>query len=103
MSQAALEALRESSAGLIRALEGHDPAAIETATAAIGAAVDRVRAVGDWHDDVELRDGLAGLAPLLLDAQTRVNFLTDRARRRVDGLAALGARLPVQTYGREGR
>ena len=103
MSLSALEALRESNAHLICALESNDAAAIEAATAQVGVAVDQVRVIENWHDDVDLRDCLFGIAALLLDAQTRVNFLTDSIRLRADSLASARGQLNVQTYRPAGR
>jgi hypothetical protein len=103
MSATALETLRASHDRLVEALAGTDPAAIEAASAELAAAVDAIRAAPPAAD-AEQKAGASGLLALLQGAQIRVNFLTDRLRRRADALVDCGARLqPAATYRRSAR
>ena len=98
MSLAVLDRLASCHEGLIRALDGDDLDAIETATLALADAVASGRACQDWASTPEVRERLLNLAALAQAAQIRVNFLTDTIRRRVNAMAALRGSEPAMTY-----
>jgi hypothetical protein len=103
MSLAVLDRLASCHEALIRALDGDDLQAIESATLALADAVASARAHQDWVSSPDLRERLLNLAALAQAAQIRVNFLTDTIRRRVNAMAALrGSELEL-TYHPTGR
>lgn len=104
MSADALDTLRASHDRLVEALAGRDAAAIEAASAELAAVVDGIRAAPRPVAEAEIRARASSLSALLQGAQIRVNFLTDRLRRRADALAGCGARLNTEaTYRRSAR
>jgi hypothetical protein len=103
MSLILLDRLASCHEALIRALDGEDLHAIETATIALADAVASARAHRDWATTPELRERLLTLAALAQAAQIRVNFLTDTIRRRVNAMAALRGAEPAMTYQPAGR
>lgn len=96
-----LENLVAAQAALIAALDGGDIGAIEAATAAMS----RVIAVAKGNDgpqpvrrdklDYALRQGEA--------ARTRVNYLADRTRQRLDLLTEIRGGTRPATYDSQGR
>ena len=98
MSLAVLDRLASCHEALIRALDGNDLEAIETATLALADAIGSARADRDWAATPEVKERLLSLAALAQAAQIRVNFLTDMIRRRVDAAAALRGAQPVTVY-----
>jgi hypothetical protein len=98
MSLAVLDRLASSHEALIRALDGNDLEAIETATLALADAVGSARANRDWASTPDVKERLLSLAALAQAAQIRVNFLTDTIRRRVNAMAALRGSEPAMTY-----
>ena len=98
MSLIVLDRLASCHEALIRALDGNDLEAIETATLALADAVGSARANHDWASTPEIRERLLSLAALAQAAQIRVNFLTDTIRRRVNAMAALRGAEPAMTY-----
>jgi len=98
MSLIVLDRLASCHEALIRALDGNDLEAIETATLALADAIGSARANQDWASTSEVRERLLSLAALAQAAQIRVNFLTDTIRRRVNAMAALRGAEPAMTY-----
>jgi len=98
MSLYILDRLASSHEALIRALDGNDLEAIETATLALADAVGSARANRDWASTPDVKERLLSLAALAQAAQIRVNFLTDTIRRRVNAMAALRGSEPAMTY-----
>jgi hypothetical protein len=98
MSLAVLDRLASCHEALIRALDGNDLSAIETATLALADAVASARAGRDWAATPDVKERLLSLAALAQAAQIRVNFLTDTIRRRVNAMAALRGSEPAMTY-----
>jgi hypothetical protein len=98
MGIAVLDRLASCHEALIRALDGDDLGAIETATLALADAVGSARAEQDWTATPNLKERLLSLAALAQAAQIRVNFLTDTIRRRVNAMAALRGAEPAMTY-----
>jgi hypothetical protein len=97
MSLASLDRLTTAHEALIRALDGNDLAAIEAASRHLADAVTEVRGE-DFRPGTEARERLTSLAALAHAAQIRVNFLTDKIRRRIDAVAALRGAEPAMTY-----
>ena len=98
MSLPLLDRLAGAHEALIRALDGNDLAAIDTATGALAAAISEAGAIESLHGDPAARERLHSLATLAIAAQQRVNFLTDRIRGRVAALAAIGGQGETLTY-----
>jgi len=103
MSLAVLDRLASSHEALIRALDGNDLHAIESATLALADAVASARAQQGWASTPAVKERLLSLAALAQAAQIRVNFLTDTIRRRVNAMAALRGSEPAMTYLRQVR
>lgn len=97
MSLATLDRLTIAHEALIGALDGNDLAAIEAASRALAEAVAEVKAEG-LQPGAASRERLMSLAALAHAAQIRVNFLTDKIRRRIDAVAALRGAEPAMTY-----
>ena len=103
MSLAVLDRLASCHEALIRALDGNDLHAIESATLGLADAIASARARQDWAATPDVRERLLSLAALAQAAQIRVNFLTDTIRRRVNAMAALRGTEPAMTYQPHGR
>ena len=103
MNLAVLDRLASCHEALIRALDGDDLEAIETATLGLADAVASARASRDWASTPDVKERLLSLAALAQAAQIRVNFLTDTIRRRVNVMAALRGSEPAMTYQPQGR
>ena len=102
MSEAAVNRMIASSEALIAALDAHDIEAIETRLAAFGASVGHLKTSGDWQRSPELSARLARALALTDAARTRVRFLADSNRQRIDMLANAAGRFDCTpaTYGR---
>ena len=99
MSDSALARLTALQDALVGALDAHDLARIEKAIEELAAAVDDLRTDGGRAASPQLaREALAANQ----SAQTRVNFLTDSARRRLAALASLHGLSRAVTYGPSG-
>lgn len=85
---------------LIDALDGGDVAAIEAATTAVSQAVLRMRACGVVSGIS--RDELSYALKQSEAARTRVNFLADRTRQRLDRLAERRGVRHAATYNSAG-
>lgn len=104
MSIAAVERLTDAGRVLVRALDDNDVAAIEAASAAFRDAVAVVQTAGGWRDTPELKARIADAMAQAEAARLRCAYYSDAARRRLDGLAALGANVaPAIAYGRRGK
>lgn len=101
MSIAALERIERCQAALIEALESGDVRAIETAVAALRTAVEE--APDDWSRTPETKAAAQRAVAGAEDARTRVNFLTDVVRRRLERLSIARGHGPCATYGAAGR
>lgn len=97
MSLASLDRLTACHEALIRALDGNDLGALDEACRSLAGAVAAARAEEARTPSPALRERLLNLAALAHAAQIRVNFLTDRIRRRIDAVAALRGE-PAMTY-----
>jgi hypothetical protein len=100
MSVAALDLLYDAFAALREALDGDDIAKVDRATARVKDAVDKVKAVGAWHDEPGLRTRLASIAPLMEAARVRTSVLADQTRQQIAMLAERGAIAAPLTYKR---
>jgi hypothetical protein len=97
MSLASLDRLTVAHEALIRALDGNDLASIEAASRGLADAVVEVKGE-EMRPGTASRERLMSLAALAHAAQIRVNFLTDKIRRRIDAVAALRGAEPAMTY-----
>ncbi|WP_022683778.1 hypothetical protein [Sphingobium bisphenolivorans] len=97
---AALDELTAAFDGLRAALDGNDPASIESATSRIAKAAAAVRAIGVWRSDPAVRDRLEALRPLMEAARVRTNLLADHTKQRLSILAAQGAETAPLVYSR---
>lgn len=101
MGSSDVEAVIAAQAALIAALDGGNVEAIEQTTAALSGLLVKIRAEGAVHDidrhrvDHALKQSDA--------ARTRVNFLADRNRERIDRLAARRGIERRETYTKRGR
>lgn len=103
MSGDPIARLAECQAAMIRALDGAEAAIVEVAADDLRAAIEAVRRAR-MAPNADNRARLAELAAQASAAQARVNFLTDRVARRVEGLAAArGAASAPATYRRTAR
>ncbi|SNS84599.1 hypothetical protein SAMN06295912_11923 [Sphingomonas laterariae] len=101
MSLAVVERLIDAARGLTRALDLHDVAAIEAATADFRDATAAVQATGGWRETPELKARIAEAMAEADAARLRSAYYGDATRRRLEGLAALGANIPAPiAYGR---
>ena len=97
MSLASLDRLAACHEALIHALDGNDLGALDEACRGLAGAVAAARAEQDLGSSPELKERLLNLSALAHAAQVRVNFLTDRIRRRIDAVAAMRGE-PAMTY-----
>jgi len=103
MSEAAVTALIDAEEALIDALDRDEIESLETAVRAFGRAVEVVRAAGAWHARPELPDKIKHALKLAEAAGARVNFLSDRNRRRLDMLNGAAGKPCATAYTRHGR
>lgn len=97
---AALDELNAAFEEMRGALDGVEPAVIESAGQRIAKAAAAVRAIGVWRSDEAVKDRLKALAPLMESARIRTNLLADHASQRLAILAARGAEAAPLVYGR---
>ena len=102
MSEIALNRMIAASEALIAALDAHDIEAIEGALPAFGASIRELRSSGSWQQSPELSARLAKAIALADAARTRVRFMADSNRQRIDLLAIAAGRFDCTpaTYGR---
>ena len=102
MSEAAVDRLIASSEAFIAALDAHDIEAIECALPAFGDSIRQLKSFGDWQRSPELSARLAKALSLADAARTRVRYLADSNRQRIDLLAIAAGRFDCTpaTYGR---
>lgn len=104
MSLAAVDRVTEAGRVLVRALDENDVTAIEAASAAFRDAVTAIQTAGGWRDTPELKARIADAMAQAEAARLRCAYYADANRRRLDGLAALGANIaPAIAYGRSGK
>ncbi len=104
MSRATLDRLIATEATLIEALDGDDAAALEAVTAAFAEALQAVKATAAWSDQPDILERIRHALALTEAARTRVYYLADRNRRRLELLAgAVGAERGTPAYGPDGR
>lgn len=103
MTDKRLSDLIASEEALIKALDGDDAGAIETALPLFARAIDAARGAGAWRDTTDLRAHLTRALALAEAARVRTNYLADRTRRQLDRLAAFGRGRAKLAYGRDGR
>lgn len=102
MSLERLDRLEACNTALIGALDADDVAAIEVAAAELLNAVQAVKAhAPGWRDVPGARERARSLFEQTEAARIRVNFLTDRNRRRLAAVQALRGEAPA-IYGRTG-
>ena len=102
MSEAAVDRVIASSEAFIAALDAHDIEAIESALPAFGDSIRQLKSSGGWQRSPELSARLARALALADAARTRVRYLADGNRQKLDLLATAAGRFdctPV-TYGR---
>jgi hypothetical protein len=102
VSETALNRMIASSEALIAALDAHDIDAIESALLAFGESVGHLKSSGNWQSSPELSARIRQALALADSARTRVRFLADSNRQRIDMLAVAAGRFdctPV-TYSR---
>jgi hypothetical protein len=89
---------------LVEALDGDNAAALEAAVNGFGDILDLLKARGQWHPTPETIGQLTRALSLAETARARVNYLTDRNRRRMELFAtAVGAERRAPAYGPNGR
>ncbi|WP_380872543.1 hypothetical protein [Sphingomonas sp. DBB INV C78] len=78
--------------------------AIEAMSAAFNDATIAVRNAGGWHATPDLKARVAEAMAQTEAARLRCAYYGDAARRRLEGLAGLGANVtPAIAYGRQGK
>ena len=104
MTHAALDRLLAGAAALNDALDRDDLPGLTTSLIEFGDSVEGVKAVAGWRETPDLLRKLAEALALADAARVRVNFLTDRARRRLELLGVATGNAPrAAAYGRDGR
>ena len=98
-----LDRLIASETALIEALDGDDIAMLETAMANFRDTLDLLKNKGAWHATPETVAQLTRALALADAARVRVNYLTDRTRRRIDLLSDAAGVIPISGYRRDGR
>jgi hypothetical protein len=88
MSEMRLEDVIEAQAGLIAALDGGRAEVIESATAALARALDAVRSTGAWRANPEDAERVGFALRQTEAARTRVNYLADGTRQRLERIVA---------------
>jgi hypothetical protein len=97
---AALDDLFDAFEELRGALDGNDPATIETASEHVSRATAAVRAIGAWRSDAAVTERLNAMLPLLESARIRTSLLADHTNQRLALLASHGSSTAPLTYGR---
>ena len=98
-----LDQLIASETALIEALDGDDVAVLETAMTDFRDTLDLLKSKGAWHATPETVAQLTRALALADAARVRVNYLTDRTRRRIDLLGEAAGVARVSGYQRDGR
>lgn len=99
----ALDQLITSETALIEALDGDDIDVLEGAMADFRGTLDLLKNKGAWHATPETVAQLTRALALADAARVRVNYLTDRTRRRIDLLGEAAGLAPASGYLRDGR
>jgi hypothetical protein len=103
MSEAAVTALIDAEKALIDALDRDEIEPLEAAVRVFARAVEDVQAAGAWHATPELSEKIKHALKLAEAAAGRVNFLSDRNRRRLDMLSGAAGKPRATAYTRHGR
>lgn len=98
-----LAALERAHELLIEALDGHNVEVIEDRVERLKVAIAEVRSFGAWHETSEVRETAQRIMKLAEAARTRVNFLTDMNRQRIDVLHSVRNEGRVLLYAQPGR
>lgn len=98
-----LDRLIASGTALNEALDSDDIAVLETAMTDFGDTLDRLKDKGAWHATPETVPQLTRALALAEAARVRVNYLTDRTRRRIDLLGEAAGVVRASGYQRDGR
>lgn len=88
---------------LIEALDGDDIAVLEAAMMDFHDTLDLLKTKGAWHATPETVAQLSHALALAEAARVRVNYLTDRTRRRISLLAEAAGVARASFYQRDGR
>ena len=102
MSETALNRMIASSEALIAALDANDIDAIEGRLPEFGESVRDLRSSGGWQKSADLSARLSQAMALADAARTRIRYLADNNRRKLDMLATAAGRFDCTpaTYGR---
>lgn len=103
MSEAAVSALVEAEQALIAALDRDEIEPLETAVRAFARAVEDVKAAGAWRATPDISEKIRHALALAEAAATRVNFLSDSNRQRLDMLSNAAGAPRAAGYTRHGR
>jgi hypothetical protein len=104
MTRATLDRLLAVESQLVQALDGEDIAALETVTLDFAEALKDVKATAAWSDEPDILERIRHALALTEAARSRVNYLTDRNRRRLELLAGtIKAEWRTPAYGPDGR
>ena len=87
--KSALARIEELHEALIEALDANDVSAIEATSRALEADLVRLKGVGSWADEPELKLAAERIGRLGEAAMMRVNVLNDQAHRRAESVAEL--------------
>ena len=103
MTPTVLDQLIASETTLIEALDGGDITALEAAMTDFHDTLDLLKSTGAWHATPETVAQLTRALALAEAARVRVNYLTDRTRRRISLLAEAAGVARASGYQRDGR
>ena len=103
MTPTVLDQLITSETALIEALDGDDVAVLEAAMTDFRDTLDLLKSKGAWHATPETVAQLTRALALAEAARVRVNYLTDRTRRRINLLSDAAGVIPISGYLRDGR
>lgn len=93
MNEAAIDRVIASGEALIAALDAHDLDALEAAFPDFGDKVKLLKSASGWAGTPQMRDRLRRAMEIADAARTRVRYLTDHNRQRIDLLSQAAGRL----------
>lgn len=103
MNQVVLDRFAVATEALIVALDAGDADAIETTTAALGAALSALRAQDAWHVTADAKASALQAARLVEAARIRLKLLAEGGRGRIAAVNAIRAPdMRRVGYGRDG-
>lgn len=100
---AGIDALIKCQDALIAALDARDAELIESATAALAAVIQTVKAQDVWRTATDGRDKIDHAIRQSDAARIRVNYMADWTRQRIDQLNELRRGTPSMTYSMPGK